>query len=47
MWEEVFGGGIVEVDVRLEEISEATVKKFWGDVEGGRLWRMIWSVTVI
>lgn len=47
MWNEVFGSAVVKVDARLVEIDEESVKKFWGDVDEGRLWRMIWSVTVI
>lgn len=47
MWGEVFGRGIVRVDVRIVEISEEVVRKLWGDACEGGLWRMIWSVTVI
>lgn len=49
MWQEAFGGDgeHVKVDVRLAEIDEESVKKFWGDDDKGRLWRMIWSVTFI
>lgn len=47
LWSDVFGSANVKVDVRLVEIDEELVKKVWGNVDKGRVWRMIWSVTVI
>lgn len=45
MWEEVFGVGVVKVEVRLHEIDEVTMKEYWGDE--GHLCRMIWSLKVL